>query len=157
MIRVKFLRNRGENRELVIVYCLVAKLCLTLCDPKDCSPPSLEIPWTRQEYWSGLPFPRRDLIEETVNAVGLSQENNKLFLLNVVSYFTYYYYQSFTNKQFSRTLSGENMWLWPWGKVRAFLWLLLPWSPVPCLPAALLLWPLDSSEDIAPGPAQGLM
>ena len=37
---------------------LVAQLCPTLCDPKDCSyqaPLSME--FSRQEYWSGLPFP----------------------------------------------------------------------------------------------------
>ena len=29
--------------------------CRTLCDPVDCSPPSKG--FSRQEYWSGLPFP----------------------------------------------------------------------------------------------------
>ena len=37
----------------------VAQLCLTLCDPMDSSlhqaPPSMG--FSRQEYWSGLPFP----------------------------------------------------------------------------------------------------
>ena len=28
---------------------------LTLCDPMDCSP--LSMGFSRQEYWSGLPFP----------------------------------------------------------------------------------------------------
>ena len=40
------------------VLCSVAKSCLTLCDPMDCSyqaPLSME--FSRQEYWSGLPFP----------------------------------------------------------------------------------------------------
>ena len=37
---------------------LVAQLCLTLCDPMDCSPPgSLSMEFSRQEYWSGLSFP----------------------------------------------------------------------------------------------------
>ena len=31
----------------------VAQSCLTLCDPMGCSPPGS----SRQEYWSGLPFP----------------------------------------------------------------------------------------------------
>ena len=32
--------------------------CLTLCDPIDGSPPGSPIPGiSRQEYWSGLPFP----------------------------------------------------------------------------------------------------
>ena len=36
------------------MLCLVTKLCPTLCNPMDCSPP-----WgfSRQEYWSGLPCP----------------------------------------------------------------------------------------------------
>ena len=39
-------------------YCLVAKLCPTLCDPTDVAhqaPLSLGFP--SQEYWSGLAFP----------------------------------------------------------------------------------------------------
>ena len=31
------------------------QLGLTLCDSMDCSPPSSSL--SRQEYWSGLPFP----------------------------------------------------------------------------------------------------
>ena len=43
---------------------LVAQSCLTVCDPIDCiahqAPLSME--FSRQEYWSGLPFPLpRDL------------------------------------------------------------------------------------------------
>ena len=37
--------------------CLAAKLCLSLCNPMDCScqaPQSMGLP--RQECWSGLPF-----------------------------------------------------------------------------------------------------
>ena len=31
--------------------------CLILCDPKDCSLPApLSMGFSRQEYWSGLPF-----------------------------------------------------------------------------------------------------
>ena len=30
--------------------------CLTLCDPIDCQAP-LSMGFSRQEYWSGLPFP----------------------------------------------------------------------------------------------------
>ena len=33
----------------------VAQSCPTLCDPMDCSPLSMR--FSRQEYWSGLPFP----------------------------------------------------------------------------------------------------
>ena len=35
---------------------LAARSCLTLCDPVDCSPP-VSSAFSRQEYWSGLPFP----------------------------------------------------------------------------------------------------
>ena len=36
----------------------VAQLCQTLCNPMDCSlPGSLSMEFSRQEYWSGLPFP----------------------------------------------------------------------------------------------------
>ena len=48
---------------------------LTLCDPMDCSPPGFSSTgFSRQEYWSGLPFPSpRDLpdpgIEPTSPAV----------------------------------------------------------------------------------------
>ena len=37
--------------------CTVTQLCLTLCDPVDCSPPTLPKEFSRQEYWRGLPFP----------------------------------------------------------------------------------------------------
>ena len=37
----------------------VAQSCPTLCDPVDCSPPGspLSMEFSRQEYWSTLPFP----------------------------------------------------------------------------------------------------
>ena len=34
----------------------VAQSRLTLCDPMDCSLPSSSVKFSRQEYWSGLPF-----------------------------------------------------------------------------------------------------
>ena len=44
--------------------CSVAQLCLTLCDPMDPQVPlrgtrqaPLSVEFSRQEYWSGLPFP----------------------------------------------------------------------------------------------------
>ena len=38
---------------------LVIQSCLTHCDSMDCSPPgsSVSMGFSRQEYWSGLPFP----------------------------------------------------------------------------------------------------
>ena len=36
----------------------VAQSCPTLCDPMDCSLPAPPcMGFSRQEYWSGLPFP----------------------------------------------------------------------------------------------------
>ena len=36
----------------------VTKSCLTLCNPIDCSRQApLSMGFSRQEYWSGLPFP----------------------------------------------------------------------------------------------------
>ena len=72
-----------------VCVCSVAKMCLALCDPMDCSLPGYSvhgIPWTvahqsplslgfpRQEHWSGLPFASpRDLpdpgIETTFSAL----------------------------------------------------------------------------------------
>ena len=40
------------------VKVLRAQSCLTLCDPMDCGAPApLSLELSRQEYWSGLPFP----------------------------------------------------------------------------------------------------
>ena len=37
--------------------CLVTQSCLTLCDPLHCSPPGSSVHgFSRQEYWSGVPF-----------------------------------------------------------------------------------------------------
>ena len=37
---------------------LVTQSCPTLCNPMDCSPPGSSVmEFSRQEYWSGLPFP----------------------------------------------------------------------------------------------------
>ena len=38
--------------------CSVIQSCLTVCDPMDCVLPApLSMVFSRQEYWSGLPFP----------------------------------------------------------------------------------------------------
>ena len=42
----------------ICLYYLVAKLCLTLCNPMDCNPPGpLSMGFPRQEYCSELPSP----------------------------------------------------------------------------------------------------
>ena len=54
--------NNIEIRPINGITCMWAKLfqsCVTLCNPMDYSPPvsSLSMGFSRQEYWSGLPFP----------------------------------------------------------------------------------------------------
>ena len=48
-----------HNFMFACVYIQLLQSCLTLCNPLDCSPSKLLCPWgfSRQEYWSGLPFP----------------------------------------------------------------------------------------------------
>ena len=49
--------RRGNKRNLSVfvpVCCLVAKLCLTLCDPMDCSPPGSLCPWDSPDKITGL-------------------------------------------------------------------------------------------------------
>ena len=36
---------------------IVTQSCPTLCDPMDCTQAPLSMGFSRQEYWSGLPFP----------------------------------------------------------------------------------------------------
>ena len=51
-----------------VVVGLVAKSCLTLATPwtVTCQPP-LSMEFTRQEYWSGLPFPSPgDLLDQGI-------------------------------------------------------------------------------------------
>ena len=51
---------------------LVAQLCPTLCDPMDCqAPPSMG--FSRQEYWSGLPFPSPKPMDYTYTVHGILQ------------------------------------------------------------------------------------
>ena len=41
-----------------VCACVRAQSCPTLCDPVDCSPPGSSVHGiSRQDYWSGLPFP----------------------------------------------------------------------------------------------------
>ena len=49
------LQYTKKKTKWVMHACSVAQLCLTLCDPMDCSPPG-SMGFSKQEYWSGLPF-----------------------------------------------------------------------------------------------------
>ena len=50
--------NTLDTLKLIQCGGLVAKSCLTLGDPMDCSLPGFSVHGiSQQEYWSGLPFP----------------------------------------------------------------------------------------------------
>ena len=59
--KIKLLKEECKLRKKLISAAAAAKLlqsCLTLCDPIDGSPPgSPSLGFSRQEHWSGLPFP----------------------------------------------------------------------------------------------------
>ena len=45
-------------KSVALKIALVAKLCQTLCYSMDCNPPGSSVyEFSKQEYWSGLPFP----------------------------------------------------------------------------------------------------
>ena len=47
-----------ESDAICCYCCLVAKSCPTFCDPRTVArQSSLSMGFSRQEYWSGLPFP----------------------------------------------------------------------------------------------------
>ena len=62
---------------------LVAQLCLTLCDPMDCSPPGSSVPeilqakilaWVTIPFSSGLPDPGIELVSPASQADSLPSE-----------------------------------------------------------------------------------
>ena len=60
---------------MCVCVCSVAQLCPTLCNPMDYiayqAPLSME--FSRQEYWSGLPFPTpRDLSDAGIEPMSLA-------------------------------------------------------------------------------------
>ena len=58
------------------VHAKSPQLCPTLCDSMDCSPPGSSVhEFSRQEYWSGLPFPSpRDLPDTGTKARSSAQQ-----------------------------------------------------------------------------------
>ena len=56
----RFMLMYGRNQHIMVkqkVKVLVVQLCLTLCDLMDCIQVPLSVEFSRQEYWSGYPFP----------------------------------------------------------------------------------------------------
>ena len=68
--------------------------CLTLCDPVDSSPPApLSTGFSRQEYWSGLPFPAApstlaaiDSLSTSVSLLTIKPFSTSVSLLSVSSF-----------------------------------------------------------------------
>ena len=60
---------------------LVAQLCLTFWDPMDCSPPGSSVHgiFSRQEYWSGLPFPSPGYLPRSRDQTQVSCIAGRLF------------------------------------------------------------------------------
>ena len=57
-VKRRLLLGRKAMTNLVV---LVTQSCVTLCDPMDCSLPGFPVHgFSRQESWSGLPFPSPD-------------------------------------------------------------------------------------------------
>ena len=68
---------------------LVTQLCLTLCDSIDCSPYQalLFMEFSRQEYWSGLPFPSSgDLLNPGIKPGSLTLQADSLLSGNPLQY-----------------------------------------------------------------------
>ena len=64
-------------------YCLVPQSCLTFCISMDCSPPGsfLFHGFSRQEYWSGLPFSAPgDLPDPRIKLVSPAWQEDSLLL-----------------------------------------------------------------------------
>ena len=61
--KIPFFLNKRSWKHAYVLYAAAAaakllQLCPTLWDPIDCSPPgSSSLGFSRQEHWSGLPFP----------------------------------------------------------------------------------------------------
>ena len=73
---------------------LVTQSCLTLCDPMDCSPPGSSIhEFSRQEYWSGLPFPSPGVLPNPgIKNLGLLHCKQILYHLSHLGSPIYYLY-----------------------------------------------------------------
>ena len=74
----------------LVQFSSVAQLCLTLCDPMHCSPPGSSVQVVFQaRIVSGLPFPNRDYVLDTM-------------LLHIICFKDYnlciYYYLHFMDK-----------------------------------------------------------
>ena len=57
-VYIYFAATKTKLQHCNSTRCICAQLYLTLCSPTDCSPLGSSVHgFSRQEYWSGLPFP----------------------------------------------------------------------------------------------------
>ena len=76
-----------DIKELLLTFCFFYLLrCVRLlCDPIDCSLPqaSLSVGFSRQEYWSGLPFPSPgEFPDPRIEPTSLTLQADSLPLIN---------------------------------------------------------------------------
>ena len=80
-----FAFNHAKSANKILCVCvLVTQSCPTLCDLMDCSPPgsSLSLQFSRQENWSGLPFPSpRDLPHPGIKSMSPAWQAYSLFVI----------------------------------------------------------------------------
>ena len=74
-ISIEIVLIQVDSGRLIEVCVLVAQSCLTLCDPMDyiVHQASLSMGFSRQEYWSGLPFEK---VNEGKEEVGEGKKKN---------------------------------------------------------------------------------
>ena len=70
-----------------VVLCSVAKLCLNLCDPMDCSPlGSFAVGFSKQEYCCRLPFPPKGGFSDPgIKSTSLALEST-VFTIELLSF-----------------------------------------------------------------------
>ena len=65
-------KREGGKKKTRFICVLDGQSYPALCDPKDCSPPGLsDMIFSRQEHWSGLPFPSLGDLPNTEIELGL--------------------------------------------------------------------------------------
>ena len=67
-------RSMGSTVQTAAAAAKSLQSCPTLCDPVDGSPQgSLSLGFSRQEHWSGLPFPSPRTVQTTIHKIDKQQ------------------------------------------------------------------------------------
>ena len=105
-VRAPFLL-KAEYYFIVCIYCcvvLVTQSCPTPCDPMDCKHQApLSMQFSRQEYWSGLPFPSSCIYYVLFICLSLWQCRKLLFKISVLE--IYPSLSFFCQKELGKTVS----------------------------------------------------